>query len=273
MKTPVLMVHGMNCTGAVWSQFRSFYEAQGARVYTPTLRPELRVSVSQKPPRELRELSLADYVADLELEVERIVAETGEIPVAIGHSMGGLLVQALAARGRLRAAVFISPAAPGGVRTFRTHLFWNGYLLAKRFGRVPPMIRPELRFLSRVVLNAMPEAERAAAAAAMVHESGRAFADFANFPIDERAIKVPVLTIAAGRDRLIPAPLVRLTARKYAPCGGELREYASHGHWLYAEPGWEIPARDIYDWLLAVTRADSLRPAAYAAASELRPGQ
>src|SRR5262245_49874332 len=110
MKTPVLMVHGMNCTGAVWSQFRSFYEAQGVRVYTPTLRPELRVPLTQRPPRELRELSLMDYVADLELEIERIVAETGELPVAIGHSMGGLLCQALAARGRLRAAVFISPA-------------------------------------------------------------------------------------------------------------------------------------------------------------------
>jgi alpha-beta hydrolase superfamily lysophospholipase len=270
MKTPVLMVHGMNCTGAVWSQFRSFFESQGVSVYTPTLRPELRVPLTQRAPRGLHELSLSDYVADLEIEVDRIEAETGEQPAVIGHSMGGLLAQALAARGRARAAVLISPAAPGGVRTLRTHFFWNGYLLARRFGWLPPVIKPDPRTLNGMVMNALPVSERAAATAAMVYESARVFAEFANFPIDERKIQVPLLTIAAGRDRLVPSALVRLTARKYAAIGGELREYASHGHWLYSEPGWEIPARDILEWLSsAIQRADSIRPRAYAA--EARP--
>jgi alpha-beta hydrolase superfamily lysophospholipase len=270
MKTPVLMVHGMCCTGQVWSHFRSYFESQGVSVYTPTLRPDLRVGLTQRAPRGLRELSLSDYVSDLELEVERIVAETGEEPAVIGHSMGGLLAQALAARGRVRAAVLISPAAPGGVRTLRTHFFWNGYLLARRFGLVPPIVRPDKRTLDGMVMNALPVSERVAAATAMVYESGRVFAEFANYPIDERTIQVPVLTIAAGRDRLIPPALVRLTARKYAAIGGELREYPAHGHWLYSEPGWETPARDILEWLAsAIQRADSIRPRAYAA--EARP--
>ncbi|HKP61328.1 MAG TPA: alpha/beta fold hydrolase [Polyangiales bacterium] len=270
MKTPVLMVHGMCCTGAVWSQFRSYFESQGVPVYTPTLRPDLRVSVTQRAPRALRELSLNDYVADLELEVDRIVSETGELPAVIGHSMGGLLTQALAARGRARAAVLISPAAPGGVRTLRTHFFWNGYLLARRFGWVAPIVKPDPRTLNGMVMNALPAGERKAAADAMVYESGRVFAEFANFPIDERSIQVPMLTISAGRDRLIPPALVRLTARKYAAVGGELREYATHGHWLYSEPGWETPARDILEWLSsAILRADSIRPRAYA--PEARP--
>jgi pimeloyl-ACP methyl ester carboxylesterase len=270
MKTPVLMVHGMCCTGAVWSQFRTFFEAQGVSVYTPTLRPELRVALTQRAPRELRELSLSDYVSDLELEIERIVAETGEVPAVIGHSMGGLLAQVLAARGRVRAAVLISPAAPGGVRTLRANFFWGGIWLARRFGRVPPVVRPDMRMLSSMVLNALPAGERAAAAATMVYESGRVFAEFANFPVDERAIRVPMLTIAAGRDRFVHASLVRLTARKYAAVGGELREYAAHGHWLYSEPGWEVPARDTLEWLSsAIQRADSIRPRAYAA--EARP--
>jgi alpha-beta hydrolase superfamily lysophospholipase len=104
-----------------------------------------------------------------------------------------------------------------------------------------------------LVFNQVPHAERDAEHAGMVHESGEAFADFRLHHIDETKIKIPILTVAATRDRLVPAKLVRLTARKYAAIGGELKEYANHGHWLYAEPGWEQPAAEILDWIEANT--------------------
>jgi pimeloyl-ACP methyl ester carboxylesterase len=262
MNTPVLMIHGMCCTGEVWTQFRSLFESRGVKVYTPTLRPELRVGLRARPPRTLRDLTLADYVSDLEQEIDQIEQETGMKPAVIGHSMGGLLGQALAARGRVSAGVFISPAAPAGIRTLQTYLFWSGFALAHRMGWTPPVIRADRRTLDRMVLNALPSSERAAVLEAMVYESGRVFADFARFPIDEAQVKVPVLVVAAGRDRLVPAALVRLTGRKYAAGGGEFREYPNHGHWLYSEPGWETPANDIFDWLTTATRVErGVRPA------------
>jgi len=268
MQTPILMVHGMCCTGEVWSQFRTFFEARGAKVYTPTLCHLERVSVRSKPPRSLSQLSLNDYVRELELEVERIERETGATPAVIGHSMGGLLAQALAERNRVAAAVLISPAAPAGVRTLPTHMFWGAYALARRFGWTPPVIRPDPRTVYSMVLNALPRHERRAVAEQMVWESGRAFSEFAHFPIDESKIKVPVLTIAAGRDRLVMAPLVRRTGKKYASVGGDFREYKRHGHWLYAEPGWEDPAREIYAWLeRAFERNQPVAPSLRAAAS------
>lgn len=253
MNTPVMMVHGMCCTGEVWSQFRSLFESRGVKVYTPTLRPELRVGVRARPPRALRDLTLSDYVTDLEKEIDHIEQETGVTPAVIGHSMGGLLASALASRGRVSAGVFISPAAPAGIRTFRTQLFWSGFSFAHRMGWTPPVIRPARRMLDRMVLNVMPESERAAVLEAMVYESGRAFSDFVAFPVDEGAVRVPVLVVAAGRDRLIPASLTRKTGRKFAAAGGEFREYRNHGHWLYSEPGWEIPASEIFDWLTTAT--------------------
>lgn len=266
MQTPVLMIHGMCCTGDVWAQFRAFFEARGAKVYTPTLRPEQRVTVQSMPPRSLSSLSLHDYVADLEREVQRIEAETGEMPVVIGHSMGGLLAQALAERNCVRAAVFISPAAPAGVRTLPNRVFWTAYKLLTKLGLTSPIIRPDKRTVYPMVLNALPRSERRAAVEAMVWESGRAFGEFAHFPIDETKIRVPVLTIAAGRDRLVAAPLVRRTGLKYAAVGGDFREYRTHAHWLYAEPGWERPAAEIYAWLeRALERSPSERPRALVA--------
>jgi pimeloyl-ACP methyl ester carboxylesterase len=255
MKTPILMIHGMCCTGDVWSGFRTFFEQRGTRVYTPTLRPDLRVSLRQRPNRALSALRFADYVADLERETERIESETGRRPAAIGHSMGGLLAQALAERSRVCAAVLISPSAPAGVRDLSTRLFWGGISLANKLKLVPRAISPKRSTVDRVVFNRLPLDAREAALDAMVHESGSAFADMGAWPIDESKIHVPMLTVAASRDRLVPAKLVRLTGQKYAPIGGEFREYEEHAHWLYAEPNWEKPAAEIYDWLQAATSA------------------
>lgn len=263
MQTPILMIHGMCCTGDVWTQFRSFFEARGAKVYTPTLRPEQRVNRNLKPTRALSTLSLHDYVADLEQEVDRIERETGERPAVIGHSMGGLLAQALVERDRAVAGVFISPAAPAGVGTLLTQAFWGIYGLAHRVGLTHGIIRPDYSGVSTVVLNRMPKQDRRAVADAMVYESGKVFAEFANFPIDEHKVRVPTLTIAATRDLLVTAPVVRKVGKKYKAVGGDFKEYREHGHWLYAEPGWEKPAAEIFTWLeTAIERSKSERPAA-----------
>ena len=260
MKTPVLMIHGMNCTGLVWAGFRAYFEAEGVRVYTPTIRPELRTSFKQDAPRALRELQFVDYVSELERDVLRIERETGERPAVVGHSMGGLIAQVLMSRDCVSAAVLISPTAPAGVHTPRSRVFWACYGAARRLGFTRAVIRPDRRMLDRFVFNALPVEARAPAYDAMVYESARVFADFSGFAVDESTVRVPVLTVAASRDRLVPAPLVRRTARKYAARGGEFREYARHAHWLYAEPGWEEPARDIHRWLDAALLRASHRP-------------
>lgn len=269
MQTPVMMLHGMCCTGEVWDGFRKFFEARGARVHTPTLRPDVRVRIGQPAVPGLREVGFADYVDEVASEAARIEAGTGRKPTVIGHSMGGLLAQALAERGSVSAAVFISPSAPADVRDLATRLFWLGVSFANAIKLVPFALKPERRMVDRVVFNRVPEDERAAAHEAMVYESGRAFVDSGAWPIDSAKVKVPVLTVAATQDRLVPAKLVRLTGKKYAAIGGEFREYAEHGHWLYAEPGWEKAAADIFAWLLdkESARASSI-PASAAATGD-----
>ncbi len=255
-----MMVHGMCCTGDVWSRFRSHFEARGTRVFTPTLRPDARSSILQKPNAALRGLGLDDYVGELEQEVARIVAATGQKPAVIGHSMGGLLAQVLAERDLVQAAVFISPSTPAGLHDTVTRLFFHYVRIGHALGVAPWAIRSKRELIDFAVFNVLPEAERKAAYEAFVYESGRAFNDLGRWPVDETRVRVPVLTVAARRDRLVPAKLVRRTGKKYAAVGGEYKEYREHGHWLYAEPGWEKPASEIHDWLeRVIERAPSDR--------------
>ena len=54
---------------------------------------------------------LADYLADLSQVIENLDSP----PVLLGHSMGGLLAQLLAAKGLARAAILLTPTPPWGV--------------------------------------------------------------------------------------------------------------------------------------------------------------
>ena len=254
MKTPVMMVHGMCCTGEVWAHFQQFFEDRGTRVFTPSLRPQARTTITGKPDHGLRGLRLFDYVADLEREARRIEAETGYKPAVIGHSMGGLLSQALAERNCVSAATFISPAPPAGAHDLRSSVFWTFVGMSNAIGVAPWAIKPNRRTVFASVMNALPKSEREAAFTSMVYESGPAFNDMGRFAIDENKIRVPVMTVAATLDRLVPAKVVRLVGKKYAAIGGVFREYSTHAHWLYSEPGWEQPAGDIYAWLASVTQ-------------------
>lgn len=251
MTRAFLLLHGMCCTGAVWDNFRGFYEARGVRVFAPTLRPELRVR--KRPPRDLHALRLADYEADVERELSRIEQLTGGPVTVIGHSLGGLLAQTLAERNRPNAAVFISPSPPADVRTPLSTRFWWGFRRARKLGLVPGALYPYRFVTDRIAFNRVPPAQRALAHAQMVHESREVFADVPARHIDETKIRIPTLTISARRDRLVTPDLVRLTGKKYERVGGTFKEYREHAHWLYGEPGWETPAADILAWVEANT--------------------
>ncbi|MDE3117332.1 MAG: alpha/beta fold hydrolase, partial [Pseudomonadota bacterium] len=105
--SPVVMIHGAFSGGWAFEHWRDLFEAHGHPVYTPTLRHHQAGAATD----ELADTSLTDYAADLEALLDGI----GEPAVLIGHSMGGLLAQMLAARGRAAALVLLAPSAPWGV--------------------------------------------------------------------------------------------------------------------------------------------------------------
>ncbi|KZK75922.1 Alpha/beta hydrolase family protein [Pseudovibrio sp. Ad13] len=51
-------------------------------------------------------VSIADYVED----ARQAIAEIGEAPVVVGHSIGGVIAQLLAAEGAIKAGVLLNTA-------------------------------------------------------------------------------------------------------------------------------------------------------------------
>jgi len=251
-----MFVHGMCCTGEVWSNYRQFFEARGHRVYTPTLSPELRIRRS--PPKEqLGKLRMRDYVSELVQAIDAIVEETHETPVVIGHSMGGLLVQMLAQERPLKAVVAVSPTPLPMVSpkrlAFITRLAQMG--ITSNIG--PRAILPMPRLAHYRVFNRVAPDERHHHWKAMVHESISVFADFRRAHVDPAKTSCPVLVVGCGHDRLVPAAWTRRTGAAYTAVSPRhtYREYEPLGHWFYAEPNWEETAADIAEWIDSATSA------------------
>jgi pimeloyl-ACP methyl ester carboxylesterase len=173
-------------------------------------------------------------------------ADEASLPIVIGHSLGGLVAQKLAEAGAVRAAVLVCPAPPRGIPPL------GGHLLRRMIPYLPAIIgsRPILGSLAdhaALTLNCVPEEEHPALYARFVADSGRAARDILlGVPVDASRVRCPVLVVSATKDRFVPARVARRVAAKYrAP----FRAYVGRGHFLPAEPGWEVPARAIEHWL------------------------
>jgi len=58
---------------------------------------------------------------------------------------------------------------------------------------------------------------------------------------------VPLMFVAAEKDRLTPPGVVRRTAALFP--GSRYRQYPGQGHWVLGQPGWQTIAQDVVTWL------------------------
>ncbi|MCU0612819.1 MAG: alpha/beta hydrolase [Candidatus Eisenbacteria bacterium] len=247
--TTLFFIHGMWCAPWVWEGFTQAFEEAGYRCVRATLRHHGEGPGTPEP--RLGATSLLDYAADLESEIRAL----GDPPVVVGHSMGGLLAQMLAARGLARAAVLLTPASPHGVMALRPSVMrsFASVMCQPAFWRRP--VRLSFAEASYGIFNMTPESKRRALYDKFCHESGRAAAEIGLWFLDSRrsaavdasSVTCPMLVIGAARDRMTPSPIVRRVAGCYPTA--TYHEFADHGHWLIGEPGSEAVADVVVEWL------------------------
>jgi pimeloyl-ACP methyl ester carboxylesterase len=90
----VVFIHGAFCGGWCFEDFVPEFEARGFTCHVPDLRFHVS-GPAREPDPQLAQTSIADYTRDM----EGLVAGLPEPPVIVGHSMGGLIGQQLAAKG------------------------------------------------------------------------------------------------------------------------------------------------------------------------------
>jgi len=247
----IVMIHGMFVGPWCWDEYRGYFEKRGYRVLTPTLRHH-DLPLSAPPPAELMQTGIGDYAADVEKEIRAL----SDKPVIIGHSMGGLIAQLLAARGLARAAVLIAPAVPRGISPVSWTGIKSAWMNRQRLGHWGEPLRPTFAGAVYSSLHLLPPEDREKVFSRFTYESPRAAGQISfwffdpkkSTAVDAERVTCPVLTIAGGQDRLVPPGIVRKIHDKYRHVS-TYREFANHSHFLIAEPGWEEAAQEIDGWL------------------------
>lgn len=246
-----VMIHGAFAGPWCFDGFRDRFEARGWRVETPALRHH------DAPPTgaalaALATTGLRDYADDL----ASLLAGLDGPVVLVGHSLGGLLAQMLAARGLARAVVLLTPAAPWGIlpSTDDEVAAAKGLMAAGAFWT--QSLTPAFEIAAENSLNCLPPERQRQVFERFQAESGRALLESMFWMFDASAashinavnVDCPLLCIAGGRDRVISAPTVGRIAEKYADLATTI-EYDDRGHMLLLEDGWEEVADDSLDWL------------------------
>lgn len=244
-----VLIHGMWGTPGVWHHWRPFLDERGWQTIAHPLRHH--DVPPDAPPVALGDTSLLDYVADL----EKTILALPEKPVVIGHSMGGLLALLLCAKGLARAGVLLTPAPPSSILAIRHSNLLAFARIQARWGwwRKPhrATLGEALSYTFNTAGHTMGEKEHSS----FVQESGRALLEIAlpwldrakAATVDPRRVTVPLLFVAAEKDKLVPPGVVRRTAKHFAHVSDYV-EYEDQGHWVLGQPGWERVADHAETW-------------------------
>ena len=247
-KPPVVMIHGGFCGPWAWDDFAARFRAAGYVVETPVLRHH----ESAKPAPALATTSLMDYAADL----EQRIAEMKAAPVLVGHSMGGLLAQILAARREIAAAVLLAPSAPWGVPPSTLFEIGAAQTLMLRVGFWSTLLEPDFDTATAHSLDRFSKERRKEIFGRMIAESGRAAFEMMHWgldmrrasEVDIRKVRCPLLFLAGSGDRINPPGTVERAARLYKD-RAHYEVMPGMSHWLIGEPGWEAVCDRSLAWL------------------------
>jgi alpha-beta hydrolase superfamily lysophospholipase len=254
VEKPVLLIHGVGCGGDAWDAVAPLMRARGWTPYAPTLFPQFRVK--ENPTGQLSTLSLHDYVEACKAEALAIEKATGEEPVLMGHSMGGIIVQKMAEQGLGKAAILVTPAAPVDCRVDDLRvLFTFANVVLKGDSKISYKVWK--RGFTWGVLNCVDRSRHDEIYANALYDSGLVYENLAKpeldvhkcCVIDEYRIDGPILTIGCVQDRATVIASVRKIAQKYSRIGGDYHEYDGAAHWIVDEPKTPLMVTAACDWL------------------------
>lgn len=225
MNRNVLLVHGTWCNGDNWGEFATELERRGYTVHAPTLRHHGAPgdSDARTNARKVGKVGLLDYVADLSDLVENMDTP----PIVVGHSLGALLAQLLAARVRTAGLVLLGPAPSAGMWNAYPTMFrlWARYLPQWLAGR--PMYPVSWKAWTTLICNTTPPDIQESYYATLCAESGTAYRQMSlwfldparNARVDFDAVDAPVLVVTGSEDRCTVPRIGKVTSRKYRARG------------------------------------------------------
>jgi len=240
-KDTIIFVHGAWHGGWCWDKyFRPKFEKHGYAVVTYDLPGHDRPGKI----KGINKYGLKDYVKSLEEEV----AKLDQLPILIGHSMGGMVIQKFLESNTCKKAVLLTPTPyygvlPGLHRSLKNPSFFSSLFTRDLYRLVDSEEKCSMAFFS----EQLPKEELKEYAGKVCSESFKAFQDL-NFPRVKvkHHLEIPMLVIGAENDFLVSEKDNKSTAKKYQ---ADLIMMDNIAHDAMLDVGQERVSDAILDWL------------------------
>jgi non-heme chloroperoxidase len=250
MTKTVVLIHGAFCGGWCFADFVPVLAARGFTCHAPDLRFHASGPARDPDPR-LAHTSVADYTRDM----AELVSSLPEPPVIIGHSMGGVIGQQLAAKGLVRSLVLLASGAPWGIlpSTDDELALATGLMQASPFW--DRALNPSFEVARHDSLASLSDEAQLRVFDQFGPESGRALFELffwmfdkgRTTEVDVGNVTCPVLVVSGSDDKVISATTGRKIAQLYP--GATFQEAAGRGHFLIMEEGSSELAERCADWV------------------------
>jgi pimeloyl-ACP methyl ester carboxylesterase len=247
----IVFIHGLFMNPDSWSGWINYFKEKGYTCWVPAYpfhegNPSiLRKNINQ----DLGKVTFGEVIAVL----SEFVASLPEIPILIGHSMGGLAVQKLINMNKGIAGVAIDPAPPEGVNSFK----WS--FLKANFPTINPLkgnsvFLPDLEWFHYAFCNTMTMEQTQMAYNDYVVPESRNIARSStgnDGKIDFRKPHNPLLIIAGEKDNIVPSSLNKKNYLAYKDKNSRIdfHEFRERSHYICGQPQWEEVAGFIAIWL------------------------
>jgi non-heme chloroperoxidase len=246
----IVMLHGANAGGWCFDTFRKVFEELGWTCHAP----DLIGHGAQKA--DATRVLLDKGIADYRDEMRTFVQSLGTKPVLLGHSMGAVIAQQLAAEGLASMLILVSPAPRSGIlpQTDAEKQLAKDLMAAGPFWT--KVLDPVFDLARVYTLNKLPEAEQRTVFDKFGPESGRAlfelffwmFDQTCATVVDTEKISGRVLCLSGSEDRIVSLDTAGATAAGIKDAAFVVLE--GHGHLPMLEPGAEQLARRIMSWIV-----------------------
>ena len=251
MEHPVILIHGAFAGPWCMDNFAGYFRDRGWTCHAPALRFH-GDDPKAAPDPALATTSIDDYTADLADYIETL--ETP--PVILGHAVGGVIAQKLAAMSLAQAIVLLNPNVPWGIlpSTDDERAVARSLMEAGAFWKEP--MRVEFDLIAPYAFNKLDPDTQRVVFDRLGPESGQVmfemffwmFDDRRAIHVDFNEVRCPVLVVSGAEDRAVPP----ITGRKIAEHYGEHATYheaPDHAHFIFLEPGWDEIAQYCADWM------------------------
>jgi pimeloyl-ACP methyl ester carboxylesterase len=255
--TTIVLINGLWMTALSWELWVKHYGEKGYSVIAanwPGMEGD--IELLRRDPSSFANLGLTDVVD----HYEQIIRELETAPVIIGHGLGGLVTQILLDRGWGAAGVAIASAPPKGV--FRS--VFRNFKLALKGGSLTPN-----QFHHAFADTVWEAASVAAFERYVVPAPNRILRQvaLANFTPDAPSTvrfhndsRAPLLLVAGGKDRVVPAPVVKANFDSYRESKAETdyKELPEQTHFTLVHDAWQEVADYVLGWALCRANGSKL---------------